>query len=220
MGPPNFFGGVVLRKVFLPSLFSTLPWRPPNESPPALGERPNHHDHDHFRVHLSAAAFWGFFARGFSRKCLRWRGNFWKKFVRFAGENHLRTQRKTHKTKLCAEVPERPLPKERPLFSAAESRRAPFFYFGVPLDAASNAPSAHWKTEKRQRFFIWCVIRCRFDAASEAKLAKNLAPYRIGKHPDKQNRAKIHQKIPKIVFFEYFWCIFGLFWGLLCFPIL
>ena len=28
-----------------------------------------------------AAAFWVFFARGFSRKCLHWRGNFWKKFL-------------------------------------------------------------------------------------------------------------------------------------------
>ena len=40
-------------------------------------------------------------------------GQFLKEIsVRFAGENHLRTQRKTQKTKLCAEVPERPPPKD------------------------------------------------------------------------------------------------------------
>ena len=39
-------------------------------------------------------------------------GQFLKEIsVRFGGENHLRTQ-KTHETKLCAEVPEWPLPKD------------------------------------------------------------------------------------------------------------
>ena len=39
-------------------------------------------------------------------------GQFLKEIsVRFAGENHLRTQ-KTHKTKLRTEAPERPLPKD------------------------------------------------------------------------------------------------------------
>ena len=31
------------------------------------------------------------------------------------------------------------------------------------LDDASNAPSPQWNTEKTQRFFIWCAIKCRFD---------------------------------------------------------
>ena len=31
-------------------------------------------------------------------------------------------------------------------------------------------PSTQWNTEKTQRFFIWCVIKCRFDVASDAKL--------------------------------------------------
>ena len=54
----------------------------------------------------------GFFARGFPRKCLHWRGQFLKQIsVRFAGENHLKNTEK-HKPKLCAEVPERPLPKD------------------------------------------------------------------------------------------------------------
>ena len=48
-------------------------------------------------------------------------GQFLKEIsVRFAGENHLRTQ-KTHKTKLCAEVPER-TPSQRPPFLPAELR--------------------------------------------------------------------------------------------------
>ena len=48
-------------------------------------------------------------------------GQFLKEIsVRFAGENHLRTQ-KTHKTKLCAEVPERPLPKD-PFFQLLKVR--------------------------------------------------------------------------------------------------
>ena len=54
----------------------------------------------------------GFFARGVFQKMPALEGQFPKEIsVRFAGENHLRTQKK-HKTKLCAEVPERPLPKD------------------------------------------------------------------------------------------------------------
>ena len=45
-----------------------------------------------------------------------------------------------------------------------------FFIFGVPPDAAPNAPSTHWNTEKTQRFFICCAINCRFDVASDAQL--------------------------------------------------
>ena len=64
----------------------------------------------------SAAAFWGF-SRGGFQKMPAFEGQFLKEIpVRFAGANHLRTQKKknthTHKTKLCAEVPERPLPKD------------------------------------------------------------------------------------------------------------
>ena len=41
-------------------------------------------------------------------------------------------------------------------------------------------------------------------------LAKNLAPYRIGKRPHKQNREKIHQKYRKSFFFN---SIFDVFLG-------
>ena len=55
----------------------------------------------------------GFFREGVFQKMPALEGQFLKEIsVRFAGENHLRTLRKTHKTKLCAEVPERPLPKD------------------------------------------------------------------------------------------------------------
>ena len=40
------------------------------------------------------------------------------------------------------------------------------------------------------------------------RLGKNLAPYRIGKRPHKQNRGKIHQKYRTsyfLVFLMYFW---------------
>ena len=47
---------------------------------------------------------------------------------------------------------------------------APHFDFGRPLDVASNAPFTQWNTEKMQSFFIWCVIKCRFDATWDAKL--------------------------------------------------
>ena len=52
---------------------------------------------------------------------------------------------------------------------------------------------------------VWVVRAPKFGGCG---LAKNLAPYRIGKRPHKQNRAKIHQKIPKIV---YFFSIFDVF---------
>ena len=47
---------------------------------------------------------------------------------------------------------------------------APFLLFGVPQDAAPNAPSTQWNTEITQIFFIWYVIKCRFDTTSNAKL--------------------------------------------------
>ena len=42
----------------------------------------------------------------------------------------------------------------------------PHFIFGVAPDDAPNAPSTQWNTEKPQRFFIWCAIKCRFGLAS------------------------------------------------------
>ena len=54
----------------------------------------------------------GIFREGVFQKMPALEGQFLKEIsVRFARENHLRTQKK-HKTKLCAEVPERPLPKD------------------------------------------------------------------------------------------------------------
>ena len=50
------------------------------------------------------------------------------------------------------------------------SRGPPFIIFGVTPDDAPNAPSTQWNTEKPQRFFIWCAIKCRFGGASDAKL--------------------------------------------------
>ena len=89
----------------------------------------------------------------------------------------------------------------------------------IPLlfSLLSASDSIRWRCQ-----ITWSMIRIAQLETSKAgtRFGKNLAPYRIGKRPHNQNRAKIHQKIPKIVFFEYFWCIFGLFWGLLCFPIL
>ena len=65
---------------------------------------------------LISSCVLGFFARGFSRKCLHWRGNFWKKFsVRFAGENHLRTQKNTKQSSAQRFLND-PLPKT-PFFS-------------------------------------------------------------------------------------------------------
>ena len=58
----------------------------------------------------------GFFAKGFSRKCLHWRGDFWKKFL-WDLQEKIRSEHRKHKTKLCAEVPERPLPKDPFFFS-------------------------------------------------------------------------------------------------------
>ena len=52
----------------------------------------------------------------------------------------------------------------------SSSRTTPSFNLGVPLDDASNALSTQWNTEKRQRLFISCAIRCRFDVTSDAKL--------------------------------------------------
>ena len=52
---------------------------------------------------------------------------------------------------------------------SSSSRGTPFVNFGVPLDDASNAPSTQWNTEKTQRFFIWFVIKCRFDVTSFSK---------------------------------------------------
>ena len=46
------------------------------------------------------------------------------------------------------------------------------------------------------------------DAFRKSLIAKNLAPYRIGKSPHRQNRVKIHQKYRK----SYFFCIFDVFW--------
>ena len=54
-------------------------------------------------------------------------------------------------------------------------------------------------------------IRERRMRLKLAGLAKNLAPYRIGKRPHKQNRAKIHQKYRK----SYFFCIFDFFGAIL-----
>ena len=48
-----------------------------------------------------------------------------------------------------------------------------------------------------------------FTSSSLRRLAKNLAPYRIGKRPHKQNREKIHQKYRK----SYFFSIFDVFQG-------
>ena len=47
----------------------------------------------------------------------------------------------------------------------------------------------------------------------EPCLAKNLAPYRIGKHPHKQNRAKIHQKYRTLYFLSIFDVFLGYFEG-------
>ena len=44
-------------------------------------------------------------------------------------------------------------------------------------------------------------------------LGKNLAPYRIGKRPHKQNRGKIHQKYRKSYFFSIFDVFLGYFEG-------
>ena len=52
------------------------------------------------------------------------------------------------------------------------------------------------------------------------RLAKNLAPYRIGKRPHKQNREKIPPKYRKSYFLSIFDVFSGYFEGLLCFPIL
>ena len=46
--------------------------------------------------------------------------------------------------------------------------QGPMFHFwGI---RGPNAPSTQWNTEKPQRFFIWCAIKCRFGVASDAKL--------------------------------------------------
>ena len=65
----------------------------------------------------------GVFREGVFQKMPALEGQFLKKnSVRFAGENHLRTQKNT-KQKLCAEVPERPLPKD-PFFQLLKKRLA------------------------------------------------------------------------------------------------
>ena len=46
-----------------------------------------------------------------------------------------------------------------------------------------------------------------------SRLAKDLAPYRIGKRPDKQNRAKMHQKYRKSYFLSSFDVFLGYFEG-------
>ena len=51
----------------------------------------------------------------------------------------------------------------------------------------------------------------KFWVVFQPSFAKNLAPYRIGKLPHKQNRAKIHQKNRKL----YFGGIFDAFLGYL-----
>ena len=56
-------------------------------------------------------------------------------------------------------------PRPRPFLSS--SRGAPFFIFGVPPDDAPNALSTQWNTEKPQRFFIWCAIKCRFGVGHQ-----------------------------------------------------
>ena len=69
----------------------------------------------------------GFFARGFCRKCLHWRGNFWKKFL-WDLQEKIPSEHRKHKTKLCAEVPERPLPKD-PFFSCWQDPLSTVFVF-------------------------------------------------------------------------------------------
>ena len=56
--------------------------------------------------------------------------------------------------------------------------------------------------------FFFCKVNSRkFPGHQPADLAKDLAPYRIGKRSHKQNRAKIHQKCRK----SYFLIIFDVF---------
>ena len=59
-----------------------------------------------------------FFARGFSRKCLHWRGNFWKKFLWDLEEKITSEHRKTQNKALRRGS--WTTPSQRPLFSAAD----------------------------------------------------------------------------------------------------
>ena len=63
----------------------------------------------------------GFFARGFSRKCLHWRGNFWKKFLWDLQEKITSEHRKTQNKALRRGSWTTPC--QRPLFSAAEESK-------------------------------------------------------------------------------------------------
>ena len=49
-------------------------------------------------------------------------------------------------------IKRRAQPRPRPFFEFIS--HGPIFIFGVPPDAAPNAPSTQWNTEKAQRFFI------------------------------------------------------------------
>ena len=60
----------------------------------------------------------GFFARGVSRKCLHWRGNFWKKLLGDLQEKITSEHRKTQNKALRRGS--WTTPSQRPLFSAAE----------------------------------------------------------------------------------------------------
>ena len=86
------------------------------------------------KIFLSSCVL-GVFARGFSRKCLHWRGSLWKKFiVRFAGANHLRTQKDTKQSSAQRFLND-PFPKT-PFFSCWFSSNFP----GTSLEFSSGTP--------------------------------------------------------------------------------
>ena len=124
----------------------------------------------------SAAAFWGF-REGVFQKMPALEGQFLKEIsVRFAGENHLRTQRKTHKTELCAEVPERPLPKD-PLRSAAERNAK------ETQRVRALVATIHFS------LFTCCFLRFFFDVHS--------CLFSAMRTPTSQNHSYVHNSLSK-----------------------
>ena len=107
-------------------------------------------------------------------------------------------------------------------FRKVDSQKKRFFFFKARIDSQRIGPlrCGLMPANLNAGYMRLDANRARETYTLCTWVVRNLAPYRIGNAPTSKKRARIHQKYRKSYLFEYFWCIFGLFWGLLCFPIL
>ena len=100
-----------------------------------------------------------------------------------------------------------------PSTSVYASHGSPYALISI-LSALWHQRRCKYCSVLNQRIFASCErCRVRGGGMKMSMFAKNLAPYRMGKRPHKQNRAQIHQKYRKSYFLSTFDVFLGYFEG-------